>query len=169
MSRSPVALNRKRRRGPTPFISRCAAARLISRSSTAASPNQEWICRFNRSSIEGTTFRPRPRSNSPETVCEKILLVVDDPSLAGERQWTAVKRCDWLLEKSRPRSFLSRPRKLPARLDASPDPCANLPTGIFGSWRRQVRGASNVFQSARNLTPVINWKNESLSPCSRVT
>lgn len=60
---------------------------------------QEWICRFNRSGIEGITYRPRPgrpRSLSPETVCEKILPVVDDPSLAGERHWTAVKLCGWL-------------------------------------------------------------------------
>ena len=60
---------------------------------------QEWICRFNRSGIEGITYRPRPgrpRSFSPETVCKMILPVVDDPSLAGERHWTAVKLCGWL-------------------------------------------------------------------------
>lgn len=60
---------------------------------------QVWICRFNRTGIEGITYRPRcgrPRILTPETVSESILPVVDDPSIAGERHWTAVKLCGWL-------------------------------------------------------------------------
>ena len=60
---------------------------------------QLWISRFNSMGLDGITYRPRcgrPRLLAPETVSETILPVVDDPSLAGERHWTAVKLCGWL-------------------------------------------------------------------------
>ena len=62
---------------------------------------QKWIERFNAQGIEGITYRPRPgrpRRISPEAVKEHILPIVDDPSLAGERHWTAIKLCGWLRE-----------------------------------------------------------------------
>jgi hypothetical protein len=46
--------------------------------------------------VDGVTYRPRsgrPRILPPEAVSQTILLVADDPSLAGERHWTAVKLC----------------------------------------------------------------------------
>lgn len=60
---------------------------------------QEWIRRFNSLGIDGITYRPRqgrPRKLSPEAVNQTILPLVDDPSLAGESHWTAVKLCGWL-------------------------------------------------------------------------
>jgi len=60
---------------------------------------QLWISRFNSMGVDGITYRPRcgrPRIIPAGTVREEILPVVDDPSLAGERHWTAVKLCGWL-------------------------------------------------------------------------
>jgi transposase len=62
---------------------------------------QKWIERFNAQGINGITYRPRPgrpRCISSSTVKEQILPIIDDPSLAGERHWTAVKLCGWLRE-----------------------------------------------------------------------
>jgi transposase len=62
---------------------------------------QLWISRFNSMGVDGITYRPRcgrPRILPPEAVGETILPLVDDPSLAGERHWTAVKLCGWLRE-----------------------------------------------------------------------
>ncbi|MGC4013109.1 MAG: IS630 family transposase [Luteolibacter sp.] len=56
---------------------------------------------FQLPGIDGITYRPRPgrpRCISPDVVRERILPVVDDPSLAGERHWTAIKLCGWLRE-----------------------------------------------------------------------
>ena len=58
-----------------------------------------WIQRFNESGIDGLIYCPgrgRPRLLDPEQVRERILPVVDDPSLAGETHWTARKLCGWL-------------------------------------------------------------------------
>ena len=60
-----------------------------------------WISRFNEQGIDGLTYRPRigrPRKLSPDTVQSEILPVIDDPSLAGQLHWTAVKLCGWLRE-----------------------------------------------------------------------
>lgn len=62
---------------------------------------QLWIERYNSGGIEAITYRPRsgrPRVISPDSVREEILPVLDDPSLAGQRHWTAVKLCGWLRE-----------------------------------------------------------------------
>jgi len=62
---------------------------------------QVWIARFNDQGIGGITYRPRPgrpRVLDPARVEAEILPVVDDPALAGERHWTAVKLCGWLRE-----------------------------------------------------------------------
>ena len=63
---------------------------------------QLWIKRFNDQGIDGLTYRPRPgrpRLLQAHEVDEKILPLVDDPALAGEAHWTAVKLCGWLREK----------------------------------------------------------------------
>ncbi len=60
---------------------------------------QLWIKKFNDQGIDGLTYRPksgRPRVVSSEEVEQRILPLVDDPSLAGQRHWTAVKLCGWL-------------------------------------------------------------------------
>ena len=60
-----------------------------------------WISRFNQQGIDGLTYRPysgRPRTLSQEEVREKILPLVDDPSIAGHTHWTATKLCGWLQE-----------------------------------------------------------------------
>lgn len=60
---------------------------------------QKWISRFNEMGIEGITYRPRsgrPRLLDAEEVEKEILPVVDDPGLAGQRHWTAIKLCGWL-------------------------------------------------------------------------
>lgn len=62
---------------------------------------QLWIERFNSGGIDAITYRPRsgrPRVLSADSVREEILPVLDDPSLAGQRHWTAVKLCGWLRE-----------------------------------------------------------------------
>ena len=58
-----------------------------------------WVKRFNQQGIDGLIHRPgagRPRILEHEEIEEKILPVVDDPSLAGEGHWTARKLCGWL-------------------------------------------------------------------------
>ena len=58
-----------------------------------------WISRFNEQGIDGLTYRPRggrPRKLSAATIESEILPVVDDPSLAGQLHWTAVKLSGWL-------------------------------------------------------------------------
>lgn len=58
-----------------------------------------WISRFNEQGIDGLTYRPRsgrPRKLTTATVESEILPVVDDPTLAGQLHWTAVKLCGWL-------------------------------------------------------------------------
>jgi len=58
-----------------------------------------WVSRFNEQGIDGVTYRPRPgrpRKLDAESVATTILPVVDDPALAGELHWTAVKLCGWL-------------------------------------------------------------------------
>lgn len=65
---------------------------------------QKWIQCFNARGIDGITYRPRsgrPRLLAPEQVDEKILPLVDNPILAGERHWTAVKLCGWLREQEK--------------------------------------------------------------------
>jgi len=60
---------------------------------------QLWISRFNSMGVDGITYRPRcgrPRIVTADAVREEILPVVDDPALAGERHWTAVKLYGWL-------------------------------------------------------------------------
>jgi transposase len=60
-----------------------------------------WISRFNQLGIDGLIYRPRPgrpRLLSGDAVRSEILPVVDDPSLAGELHWTAVKLTGWLRE-----------------------------------------------------------------------
>ena len=60
-----------------------------------------WISRFNQLGIDGLIYRPRPgrpRLLSGDAVRSEILPVVDDPSLAGEFHWTAVKLTGWLRE-----------------------------------------------------------------------
>jgi transposase len=62
---------------------------------------QLWIKTFNERGIEGLTYRPqpgRPRLIQPHEVDEKILPLIDDPALAGQDHWTAVKLCGWLRE-----------------------------------------------------------------------
>jgi transposase len=61
-----------------------------------------WISRFNEQGIDGLTYRPRsgrPRKLSAATIESEILPVVDDPSLAGQLHWTAVKLSGWLRQK----------------------------------------------------------------------
>lgn len=60
---------------------------------------QKWIQCFNQRGIDGVTYRPRPgrpRCLEAARVEQEILPVVDDPALAGERHWTAIKLCGWL-------------------------------------------------------------------------
>ena len=60
-----------------------------------------WISRFNEQGIDGLIYRPRPgrpRLLGGDTVRGEILPVVDDPSLAGQLHWTAVKLSGWLRE-----------------------------------------------------------------------
>jgi transposase len=58
-----------------------------------------WISRFNEQGIDGLTYRPqsgRPRKLTAADIESQILPVVDDPTLAGQLHWTAVKLCGWL-------------------------------------------------------------------------
>jgi transposase len=58
-----------------------------------------WVSRFNEQGIDGLIYRPRPgrpRKLDEATVASTILPVVDDPALAGQLHWTAVKLCGWL-------------------------------------------------------------------------
>jgi transposase len=58
-----------------------------------------WISRFNEQGIDGLIYRPRsgrPRTLDEASVASTILPVVDDPALAGQLHWTAVKLCGWL-------------------------------------------------------------------------
>ncbi|MEO8615295.1 MAG: IS630 family transposase [Luteolibacter sp.] len=58
-----------------------------------------WITRFNAQGIDGLTYRPRvgrPRKLTRATIESEILPLVDDPSLAGQLHWTAVKLSGWL-------------------------------------------------------------------------
>ncbi|TAE78493.1 MAG: IS630 family transposase [Verrucomicrobia bacterium] len=58
-----------------------------------------WISRFNQLGIDGLIYRPRPgrpRLLDGDAVRSEILPVVDDPSLAGQLHWTAVKLTGWL-------------------------------------------------------------------------
>ena len=58
-----------------------------------------WITRFNEQGIDGLTYRPRPgrpRKLAAATVEAEILPLVDDPSMAGQLHWTAVKLSGWL-------------------------------------------------------------------------
>jgi putative transposase len=60
-----------------------------------------WISRFNEQGIDGLTYRPRngrPRKLTAADIESEILPVVDDPTLAGQLHWTAVKLCGWLRE-----------------------------------------------------------------------
>ena len=60
-----------------------------------------WISRFNEQGIDGLTYRPRngrPRKLTAAEIESEILPVVDDPTLAGQLHWTAVKLCGWLRE-----------------------------------------------------------------------
>lgn len=53
-----------------------------------------WISRFNQLGIDGLIYRPRPgrpRLLDDDAVRDEILPLVDDPSLAGQLHWTAVK------------------------------------------------------------------------------
>ncbi len=59
-----------------------------------------WISRFNAQGIDGLTYKPRPgrpRKLDAAKIKSDILPLVDDPSLAGQTHWTAVKLCDWAL------------------------------------------------------------------------
>jgi transposase len=63
--------------------------------------HQLWIKTFNERGIDGLTYRPqpgRPRLIQAHEVDEKILPLLDDPALAGQNHWTAVKLCGWLRE-----------------------------------------------------------------------
>lgn len=58
-----------------------------------------WISRFNEQGIDGLIYRPRsgrPRKLSATTIQSEILPLVDDPALAGQLHWTAVKLSGWL-------------------------------------------------------------------------
>ena len=58
-----------------------------------------WISRFNQLGIDGLIYRPRPgrpRLLDDDAVRDEILPLVDDPSLAGQLHWTAVKLNGWL-------------------------------------------------------------------------
>jgi transposase len=58
-----------------------------------------WISRFNQQGIDGLIYRPspgRPRLLGNDVVRDEILPLVDDPSLAGQLHWTAVKLTGWL-------------------------------------------------------------------------
>ena len=58
-----------------------------------------WIARFNEQGIDGLIYRPRPgrpRLLDDDAVRGEILPLVDDPSLAGQLHWTAVKLTGWL-------------------------------------------------------------------------
>lgn len=58
-----------------------------------------WISRFNEQGIDGLIYRPksgRPRKLSAAAIESEILPVVDDPTLAGQHHWTAVKLSGWL-------------------------------------------------------------------------
>jgi transposase len=58
-----------------------------------------WISRFNQLGIDGLIYRPRPgrpRLLDGDAVRDEILPLVDDPSLAGQLHWTAVKLTGWL-------------------------------------------------------------------------
>jgi transposase len=58
-----------------------------------------WISRFNQLGIDGLIYRPRPgrpRLLENDAVRSEILPLVDDPSLAGQLHWTAVKLTGWL-------------------------------------------------------------------------
>jgi len=58
-----------------------------------------WIARFNEQGIDGLIYRPRPgrpRLLEDDVVRGEILPVVNDPSLAGQLHWTAVKLTGWL-------------------------------------------------------------------------
>jgi len=60
-----------------------------------------WIERYNKMGIDGLIYRPRPgrpRLLGDDVVRGEILSVVDDPSLAGQLHWTAVKLTGWLRE-----------------------------------------------------------------------
>lgn len=60
-----------------------------------------WVARFNEQGIDGLIYRPRPgrpRLLENDAVRSEILPVVDDPSLAGQLHWTAVKLTGWLRE-----------------------------------------------------------------------
>jgi transposase len=62
-----------------------------------------WISRFNKQGIDSLIYRPRtgrPRLIEPSRVAEEILPLVDDPSLAGQLHWTAVKLCGWLKQQN---------------------------------------------------------------------
>lgn len=58
-----------------------------------------WIARFNEQGIDALTYRPhcgRPRKLSAATIQSEILPLVDNPTLAGQLHWTAVKLSGWL-------------------------------------------------------------------------
>lgn len=60
---------------------------------------QKWIKAFNEKGIDGITYKPRsgrPRILPPDTVQKEILPLVDEPKLAGQYHWTAVKLCGYL-------------------------------------------------------------------------
>jgi transposase len=96
-----------------------------------------WISRFNEQGIDGLTYRPRsgrPRKLSAATVESEILPVVDDPSLAGQLHWTAVKLSGWL-RREKPFDISYRKlvrylheqnyaRRIPRPVPEPPDPMA---------------------------------------------
>ena len=60
---------------------------------------RSWVRRFNERGIDGLAHRPgagRPRLLEHDEIEEKVLPVVEDPSLADEHHWTARKLCGWL-------------------------------------------------------------------------
>jgi len=54
----------------------------------------EWIKRFNSESLDGLTDKPRsgaPRRIGKEEMLAHVLPVLDDPAIAGQEHWTAIK------------------------------------------------------------------------------
>lgn len=96
---------------------------------------QLWISRFNDRGIDALAYRPksgRPRKLALQEVEESILPLVDDPSLAGQSHWTAVKLHGWLRdERKLDLSYRTvvrylheqgYVRKMPRPVPAPPDP-----------------------------------------------
>ena len=94
-----------------------------------------WISRFNEQGIDGLTYRPqsgRPRKLTAADIKSEILPVVDDPTLAGQLHWTAVKLSGWL-RKEKPFDISYRTlvrylhehnyaRRIPRPIPEPPDP-----------------------------------------------